>query len=81
VLTPAAVFLQLEGTAHEGITIDGGDLSKAAAARFQKWRHRKRGQAAKLITYFGDRLRNSQIGPKRQICGWGIRLGKSQVLR
>ncbi len=30
VLTPAAVFLQLEGTANEGITIDGGDLSRAA---------------------------------------------------
>jgi hypothetical protein len=32
VLTPAAVFLQLEGQANEGITIDGGDLSKAASA-------------------------------------------------
>jgi len=28
-LTPAAVFLQLEGTSNENITIDGGDLSKA----------------------------------------------------
>jgi hypothetical protein len=32
VLTPAAVFLQLEGQANEGITIEGGDLSKAASA-------------------------------------------------
>ena len=31
VLTPAAVFLQVEGAASQGITIDGGDLSKAAA--------------------------------------------------
>ena len=31
VLTPAAVFLQVEGRASSGITIDGGDLSKAAA--------------------------------------------------
>ena len=31
VLTPAAVFLQLEGSANEGITIDGGDLSKASS--------------------------------------------------
>jgi len=31
VLTPAAVFLQAEGAATEGITIDGGDLTKAAA--------------------------------------------------
>jgi hypothetical protein len=30
VLTPASVFLQLEGAANEGITIDGGNLSKAA---------------------------------------------------
>ena len=30
VLTPAAVFLQVEGAASKGITIDGGDLSKAA---------------------------------------------------
>jgi hypothetical protein len=28
-LTPAAVFLQLEGNSNEKITIDGGDLSKA----------------------------------------------------
>lgn len=32
VLTPASVFLQLEGSANEGITIDGGDLSKANTA-------------------------------------------------
>jgi Glycosyl hydrolases family 28 len=31
-LTPAAVFLQLEGAANEGIAIDGGDLSKAATS-------------------------------------------------
>ena len=31
-LTPAAVFLQLEGAANEEITIDGGDLSKAATS-------------------------------------------------
>lgn len=30
--TPAAVFLQVEGGASQGITIDGGDLSKAASA-------------------------------------------------
>ena len=30
VLTPAAVFLQLEGAATQAITIDGGDLSRAA---------------------------------------------------
>ena len=30
VLSPAAVFLQVEGAASQGITIDGGDLSKAA---------------------------------------------------
>lgn len=30
VLTPSAVFLQVEGAANEGITVDGGDLSKAA---------------------------------------------------
>ena len=30
VLSPAAVFLQVEGAASRGITIDGGDLSKAA---------------------------------------------------
>lgn len=29
-LTPAATFLQLEGTANQDITIDGGDISKAA---------------------------------------------------
>jgi len=29
VLTPAAVFLRLEGATSEGITIDGGNLSKA----------------------------------------------------
>jgi hypothetical protein len=28
-LTPAAVFLQLEGSSNEGISIDGGDLTKA----------------------------------------------------
>ena len=31
-LTPAAVFLQLEGSANEGISIDGGDVSKAATS-------------------------------------------------
>ncbi|MBZ5622291.1 MAG: right-handed parallel beta-helix repeat-containing protein [Acidobacteriia bacterium] len=30
VLTPATVFLQVEGAASQGITVDGGDLSKAA---------------------------------------------------
>jgi hypothetical protein len=30
-LTPAAVFLQLEGAANEGIAIAGGDLSRAAS--------------------------------------------------
>ena len=30
VLTPAAVFLKLEGAANDGITIDGGALSKAS---------------------------------------------------
>jgi len=30
VLTPAAVFLQVEGAASDNIVIDGGDLSKAA---------------------------------------------------
>jgi hypothetical protein len=30
VLTPAAAFLQVEGAASQGITIDGGDISKAA---------------------------------------------------
>jgi Glycosyl hydrolases family 28 len=29
-LTPAAVFLRVEGEASQGITIDGGDLSRAA---------------------------------------------------
>jgi hypothetical protein len=29
-LTPAAVFLQVEGTGNQGIAIDGGDLSRAA---------------------------------------------------
>ena len=29
-LTPSAVFLQVEGASSRGITIDGGDLSKAA---------------------------------------------------
>jgi glycosyl hydrolase family 28 len=37
VLTPAAVFLRLEGAANDGITIDGGRLSKAG----------------KLLTYVG----------------------------
>ena len=32
VLTPAAVFLEVEGKASGGITIDGGDLRKAAKA-------------------------------------------------
>jgi hypothetical protein len=31
-LTPAAVFLQLEGQGNEAITIDGGDLSRAVSA-------------------------------------------------
>ena len=31
-LTPAAAFLQIEGTGNQQIVIDGGDLSKAAAA-------------------------------------------------
>jgi hypothetical protein len=31
VLTPSPTFLQVEGTANERITLDGGDLSKAAA--------------------------------------------------
>jgi hypothetical protein len=30
VLTPAAAFLEVEGTSSRGITLDGGDLSKAA---------------------------------------------------
>jgi hypothetical protein len=32
VLTPAAAFLQLEGDGNGGITVDGGDLSKASEA-------------------------------------------------
>ena len=32
VLTPAAVFLQLEGDANANIIVDGGDLTKAASA-------------------------------------------------
>jgi hypothetical protein len=32
VLSAAAVFLQVEGAGSRGITIDGGDISKAAAA-------------------------------------------------
>jgi len=32
VLTPAAAFLQLEGGGNGGITVDGGDLSKASEA-------------------------------------------------
>ncbi|MDR3702651.1 MAG: hypothetical protein P4L56_23605 [Candidatus Sulfopaludibacter sp.] len=31
ILTPAAVFLEVAGAGSRGITIDGGDLSKAAA--------------------------------------------------
>jgi hypothetical protein len=31
VLTQSPAFLQLEGTANERITIDGGDLSKSSA--------------------------------------------------
>jgi hypothetical protein len=31
VLKPAAVFLRVEGASSEGITVDGGDISKAAA--------------------------------------------------
>ena len=31
VLTPSPTFLQLEGTANERITIDGGDLSRSAS--------------------------------------------------
>jgi hypothetical protein len=30
VLTPVAVFLQLEGAGNEGIIVEGGDLSRAA---------------------------------------------------
>jgi hypothetical protein len=32
VLTPCAAFLRVEGESSEGITVDGGDLSKAKAA-------------------------------------------------
>jgi hypothetical protein len=32
VLTPAAIFLQVEGAASEGIIIEGGDLRKAKNA-------------------------------------------------
>jgi polygalacturonase len=32
VLTPASVFLQVEGAGSQGITIDGGDVSKASTA-------------------------------------------------
>jgi len=32
VLTPSAVFLKLEGAASDGITIDGGSISKARTA-------------------------------------------------
>jgi hypothetical protein len=32
VLTPAAVFLQVEGAGSEGIVVDGGDLSRAVKA-------------------------------------------------
>ena len=28
-IKPALVFLQVEGAANEGITVDGGDISKA----------------------------------------------------
>ena len=31
VLKPAAVFPRVEGATSEGITVDGGDISKAAA--------------------------------------------------
>jgi hypothetical protein len=30
-LKPAAIFLQVEGAANAAITLDGGDISKAAA--------------------------------------------------
>lgn len=30
VLTPAAAFLQVEGSSSKGLVVDGGDLSKAA---------------------------------------------------
>jgi hypothetical protein len=29
-LKPASIFLQVEGAANENITLDGGDISKAA---------------------------------------------------
>ena len=29
-LTPVPVFLRVEGAASQGLTVDGGDLSKAA---------------------------------------------------
>ena len=32
VTAPGPVFLRVEGAASQGITIDGGDLSKAAGA-------------------------------------------------
>jgi hypothetical protein len=32
ILSPAAAFLEVEGSGSRGITIDGGDLSKAATA-------------------------------------------------
>jgi hypothetical protein len=32
VLTPAATFLRVEGATNAGITVDGGDISKAAKA-------------------------------------------------
>ena len=36
VLTPAAAFLQVEGEGNGGITVDGGDLSKAGEAMVLK---------------------------------------------
>jgi hypothetical protein len=41
-LTPAAVFLQLEGAANDGIIIDGGDLSKQPRLLHSKTARRKR---------------------------------------
>jgi polygalacturonase len=41
-LAPASVFLQVEGAASAGITVDGGDVSKAAAAVSVKPPARKR---------------------------------------
>jgi hypothetical protein len=35
-LTPALVFLELEGAANDAITIDGGDLSRAATSLVYK---------------------------------------------